>query len=79
MHGVAQAKTIDDSVKRLESMPAAQAVIKEVGLTPREFVVGTFTIVSAVIWHGIQQSRPQMQVPAYVNVENIRSSTSIRS
>lgn len=71
-HGAAQAKTIDDSVKRLESKPAAKAVLDGLGLTSREFVVGTFTIVSAVVWHSIKQSQPQMQVPAYVNAENIR-------
>ena len=66
------ARTLDDSVKKVDSLPAAKTVLKQVGLSSREFVVGTFTMMTAAMWHGMQKSYPQAQVPPYVNPDNLK-------
>jgi hypothetical protein len=67
-----QAKTIDDSVKKIESAPPkAQAILKETGMKPREFVVGTMTMMTSAMWSSMQKMNPQAPVPAYVNPDNL--------
>ncbi len=68
-----QAKTIDDSVKKIESSPAkAQGILKDLGIAPREFVVGTFAMMTSVMWNGMQKHNPQAQVPEFVNPDNLK-------
>jgi hypothetical protein len=65
-------KTIDESIKRVEAAPEkAKAILKQVGLQPREFVVGTFTMMTSAIWSGMRQHMPQAQPPPYVNPDNV--------
>jgi hypothetical protein len=69
MHG---AKNIDDSVKRMQQYPQGIAALKSAGLSPREFIVSTQTLGTAMMWSIMKKSYPQAQVPAYVNPDNMK-------
>ena len=68
-----QATTIDDSVKKIDSAPPqAKAILKEEGISSREFVVGTMSMMTSAMWHSMSKMNPQAQVPAYVNPDNLK-------
>ncbi len=67
-----EGKTFADSVKRLEEHPQAVSAMKSAGVSPREFVVGTFTLMTAAMWSGMKKSYPQAPVPPYVNPDNMK-------
>ncbi len=67
-----EGRTFDDSVKRIEAHPQAVSAMKNAGVTPREFVVGTFALMTAAMWSQMKKSYPQAVVPAYVNPENMK-------
>ena len=66
------AKTMDESIQRIEQHPQAVAAMKKAGVTPREFVVGTFTVMTATMWSQMRKNYPQAQPPAYVNPDNMK-------
>ena len=66
------AKNIDDSVKRMQQYPQGIAALKSAGLSPREFIVSTQTLATAMMWSIMKKSYPQAQVPAYVNPDNVK-------
>ncbi len=68
------ARTIDESVKRLEAVPGTAAVLKKVGLSPREYVVGTFAMITAAMWSAMikQYAQAASQMPAEVNRDNLK-------
>lgn len=65
-------KTFDDSVKRIEAHPQVVGAMKSAGVSPREFVVGTFTLMTAAMWSGMKKNYPQAPVPPYVNADNLK-------
>jgi hypothetical protein len=68
------AKTLDESVKRIEAVPETRAVLKKVGLSPREYVMGTFAMITAAMWSAMIKQYPQAasQMPAEVNRDNLK-------
>ena len=69
---MSEGKTFEDSVKRIEAHPQAVSAMKSAGVAPREFVVGTFTLMTAAMWSVMKKSYPQAPVPAYVNPDNMK-------
>jgi hypothetical protein len=69
MHG---AKNIDESVKQMQQYPQGIAALKSAGLSPREFIVSTQTLSTAMMWSIMKKSYPQAQVPAYINPDNVK-------
>jgi hypothetical protein len=67
-------KTIDDSVKRMEKYPKAVAAVKAAGLSPREFLVGTFALMNASVWSQMIKQYPQSaaKMPPEVNRDNLK-------
>jgi hypothetical protein len=69
---MAGAKGLDESVKRIEQYPEVVSIMKGEGVTPREFVLGAFTLMTATMWSSLRKSYPQAEVPAYVNPDNMK-------
>jgi hypothetical protein len=68
------AKTIDESVKRVEAVPETKAVLKEAGLSAREYVVGTIAVLTAAMWSAMIKQYPQAaaQMPPEVNRDAVK-------
>jgi hypothetical protein len=66
------AKNIDESLKRMQQYPQGIAALKSAGLSPREFIVSTQTLGTAMMWSIMKKSYPQAQVPAYINPDNVK-------
>ena len=66
------AKNIDESVKRMAEYPQGVAALKSAGLSPREFMVGTYALMTAAMWITMKKSYPQAQAPEYVNPGNMK-------
>lgn len=66
-------KTIDDSAKLMESKyPAAASAIQKAGLSVREYLVMTMTLVTTTMVAGMKkQGQPMSHMPASVSPENL--------
>jgi hypothetical protein len=64
------ADSIDDLVAKLESTPGAKAAIQAAGMTPREYVVFTFSMMQSgmAAW---AQNQPNAKLPAGISQANI--------
>jgi hypothetical protein len=63
-------KTIDNSVKAIEKYPPVLAAIKDVGLSPREYVVMTGTLMGATMAVGMKKQGQLKEIPPSVSPEN---------
>ena len=70
MESQADAKTIQDAVKTTEQYPAVTAAIKNAGLTTRDFVVMTGTLMGAEMAVGMKKQGQIKQYPPSVSAEN---------
>lgn len=70
MESQADAKTIEEAVRTTERFPAVTAAIKSAGLTPRDFVVMTGTLMGAEMAVGMKKQGQIKQYPPSVSPEN---------
>jgi hypothetical protein len=70
MESHADARTIDDAVKTTEKYPAVTAAIKSAGLTTRDFVVMTGTLMGTEMAVGMKKQGQIKQYPPSVSPEN---------
>jgi hypothetical protein len=63
-------QSIDDMVAKLDATPGAKAAIESAGLTPREYVVFTFSMMQSgmAAW---AQSQPNAKLPPGISQANI--------
>ncbi len=68
----AKGQTLAEGIRRIESgSPAFVALLKEAGTTPRDYVLTSFSLVTATMGSFIRQSNPDSAMPAYIPSENI--------
>ncbi len=65
-------KSIDENAKKMEGHAQVMSAVKGAGLTPKEFLVSTYALMTATIWSNMKKSMPQAQPPAYVNPDNVK-------
>lgn len=70
MESQSDASTIDEAVKTTEKYPAVTNAIKDAGLTTRDFVVMTGTLMSAQMAVGMKKQGQIKQYPPSVSPEN---------
>ena len=70
MESQADARTIDDAVTTTEKYPAVTAAIKSAGLTTRDFVVMTGTLMGAEMAVGMKKQGQIKQFPPSVSAAN---------
>jgi len=70
MEAQSDARTIDEAVKTTEKYPAVTAAIKSAGLTTRDFVVMTGTLMGAQMAVGMKKQGQIKQYPPSVSPEN---------
>ena len=70
MESQSDARTIEDAVKTTEKYPAVTAAIKGAGLTTRDFVVMTGTLMGAEMAVGMKKQGQIKQYPPSVSPEN---------
>jgi hypothetical protein len=64
-------KTLDESVKSMEAKPELVSMMKAEGVTPREFVLGMMSMVSAGMWAAMSQRYPDAKMPEEINPKNV--------
>lgn len=70
MESQSDARTIEDAVRTTEKYPAVTAAIKSAGLTTRDFVVMTGTLMGAEMAVGMKKQGQIKQYPPSVSPEN---------
>jgi|HubBroStandDraft_6_1064221.scaffolds.fasta_scaffold1180497_1 hypothetical protein len=70
MESQSDARTIQDAVRTTEKYPAVTAAIKSAGLTTRDFVVMTGTLMGAEMAVGMKKQGQIKQYPPSVSPEN---------
>jgi hypothetical protein len=71
--GPGNANTIDDMVKRIESLPEARAALASHGLSGRDFAKTLFALLQAALVKGFSQGKVDMaRLPPGVNPANVR-------
>ena len=56
-------QTLDEIAQRFQKYPDAMAILNKNGLTPREYVVGTMTMVKALMAVGLKRSGRYKEYP----------------
>ena len=64
-------ETTAQTIARIESSPAAVRVLKDVGLTPRDFVWITAAWLQAAMTQAVLESSPQSKLPPGQNPQNV--------
>ncbi|HEV2382904.1 MAG TPA: hypothetical protein VG206_24320 [Terriglobia bacterium] len=70
MESQSDARTIEDAVRTTEKYPAVTSAIKSAGLTTRDFVVMTGTLMGAEMAVGMKKQGQIKQYPPSVSPEN---------
>lgn len=65
-------KTLDESVKRIESKPQLVSLMKSEGVTPHEFVLGMMAFAQASMWSALSPQMPDAKMPPEVNPRNVK-------
>lgn len=68
----AKGKSLTEGIGRIDTgAPAFVALLKEAGTTPRDYVLTSFSLVTATMGSFIRKSSPDAAMPAYIPAENI--------
>jgi hypothetical protein len=68
---IMKGKTLDDSVKAIEARPEVMAMLKAAGVTPREFMLGTLTMMQATMMVSMRAQYPEAKTPDNINPNNV--------
>jgi len=60
---IMRGKDLDESVRSVESKPELVSMMKSEGVSPREFVLGMMTIMTAGMWAAMSQRYPDAKMP----------------
>jgi hypothetical protein len=66
-----EGRTLDQSVKFVESKPEMVAIMKAEGVTPREWLLGVMAFNNAAMWSEISKRSPNQPTPPMVNPKNV--------
>jgi hypothetical protein len=64
-------ETTAQTIARIESSPAAMQVLRDAGLTPRDFVWTTAAWLQAAMTQAVLESSPQSKLPSGQNPQNV--------
>ena len=65
-------KDLDESIKSIESKPELVSMMKSEGVSPRDFVLGTMSLMTAGMWAEMSKSYPNAQMPPEINAKNVK-------
>jgi hypothetical protein len=65
-------KDLGESIKSVEAKPELVAMMKEQGVTPRDFVLGTMSLFSAAMWAQMSKQYPDAKMPPEINPNNVK-------
>ena len=71
-HKQVKAESLDDAVKQWDAVPQLKAMLKEVGLSTRDFLVGMPALGYAMAYHDAVKTHPELEVPAVASRENLK-------
>lgn len=69
---IMRGKTLDESIKRIESKPQLVALMMSEGMTPREFVLGMMAFAQAALWSALSPQMPDAKIPPEINPRNVK-------
>jgi hypothetical protein len=64
-------KSIEDSVNAIQARPEVMAMLKSEGLSPRDFMLGTLSMMQAGMMAQIRAHNPSVQLPDTVSSKNL--------